>query len=812
MHQIFKALIVVATAAISGSSWAQSATLKGKVIDEEGNPIKGVIITSKGITEGTQTDSFGNYSIIVPSGIKLNFRADLDGFENNSFNKKLSDKQVVEFNFSMSRYNWATNKTQSLDTALILDKRHRNETGMLKLDPKGLQNLPGGNGIEGLLKVLVGTNNELTNQYSVRGGNYDENIVYVNDFEINRPFLVRSGQQEGLSFVNTDLVKSVNFSVGGFQAKYGDKLSSVLDVTYKTPKEFGGSVLLSLLGFQAHLEGSSQNNKLTYLVGLRQKSNQYLLQSQQTKGQYNPSFTDFQALINYRFSDRWEMEVIGNYARNRFTLQPKSKTTAFGGIGAAFNFQVNYEGNEIDQFDNLFGGWSLTFRPNEKTKLKLLASTFASDEQERFDINGEYLLSQVELNLGSENLGQNAVTLGSGEIHRFARNYLNAQVTNIGHRGSYDINKHLLSWGADYNYISVDDRMLEWERRDSAGFSIPNSGQSIDMYSFYKADNVLDYSRISAFIQDNIVLNKDMTLSVGVRGNYTFLNEEMLISPRAQYSFSPDWERDIIFKLSAGMYAQPIFYREMRDVEGNLNKDLKAQKSFQVSGGIDYNFKSAANRLFNLTTELYYKNLWDIVPYEYDDVRIRYAANNNGEGYAYGAEIKLKGELVKDADSWISLGLMKTEQRILDPLTNTYSEFHARPTDRLMNLGMYFSDYLPQNKNFKLFLNLMYATGLPTAPIGKFGEEKYMARIPDYKRVDIGFSALLLDGSKQNLGYYNLFKGMKSIWLSFEVFNLLGIQNTLSYQYITAMNGDNTFNIPNRLTGTLLNLKLAASF
>ncbi|WP_158605868.1 carboxypeptidase-like regulatory domain-containing protein [Taibaiella sp. KBW10] len=783
--------------------------MSGKILDHDGKPVSDVQIQMLKADLVTFSDSLGNYTLEVPSGKKIFFKASVVGYETEPFNVTLQPGEHLVRNVFIEQNN------TMLGVVEVKDERIRGEVGTIGVNTENVDQLPSTvGGIEGQLKVLVGSRNELTSQYTVRGGNFDENLVYVNDFEINRPFLVRSGQQEGLSFVNSDLVSSVNFSVGGFQARYGDKMSSVLDVTYKKPKSFSGSAMASLLGFQAHLAGASKNKKLSYLVGFRQKSNRYLLQSQVTKGQYNPSFSDFQALLNYKISRKFEIEFIGNYALNRFRFEPESSRTAFGSVTQALAFNVRYEGSEIDQFDNAFGGISLTFKPNKRWRLKLLGSVFQSNEQETFDIMSEYQLSLVELDLGSANLGKDKISLGSGAIHRFARNFLNANVANVGLKGAYDGGNHYLSFGADMTHVAINDRLMEWERRDSAGFSIPYDPYQVNMYQSYRANNKLEYNKASAYVQDNILLNKqrDMILSLGLRATYTFLNKEMILSPRANFSFKPDWEENIIFKIAGGIYAQPPFYREMRALDGTLNTDLKAQKSAHFAAGTDYNFIALGNRPFKLTAEVYYKSLWDLVPYEYDNVRIRYAANNNGKGYAYGGEVRLFGDLVKDAESWVSLGYLKTMERILDPATNTYGDYKPRPTDGRVTFGVFFSDYLPQNHNFKVYLNMMYATGLPVPPPGFTFNKVESFRLPDYKRVDIGFSALLLDGVKNPARAYSIFKGVKSVWASLEVFNLLGISNTLSYEYIQSLNTDMNFYIPNRLTSRLINFKIAAKF
>lgn len=800
------------------TSSAQNAVIFGTVKDDAGKGAELVTVAVEGTSLGTTTQPEGDYELEVPAGkkIMLVFSSVNFGVEKRSFTLTAGERKRVDVTLK--------GKVNTLTEFVKKDDRARYEAGSVQIDPRKANLIadPTG-GIEALLKTFVGNHNELTSQYNVRGGNYDENLVYVNDFEIYRPFLVRSGQQEGLSFINPDLVSGVNFSIGGFQSKYGDKMSSVLDITYKKPKQFNGGVMLSLLGAGIHLEGISKNEKLTYLVGLRQKSNQYLLQSQPTKGVYNPSFTDMQVLMNYQLNKKLEVELIGNYARNRFSFYPEEMTTSFGVINQAFQLRVFYQGGEIDQFDSRFGGISTTWRPNEKLKLKLLASGFQTNERETYDISGEYLLGELETDLGKENFGQIKTFLGTGIVHNYARNYLKVNVGNIAHRGSLNASKHFIQWGVDANFNNISDKLHEWERRDSSGFTQPYSGDSLTMMRLYRSSSDFGYTRFSGFLQDNFRFNDslDLTVSAGVRFNYNLLNDEFIVSPRVQIAWKPEWKRDIVFKVAGGIYAQPAFYREMRDLDGNVNKDLKAQKSMHIVAGTDYNFKMY-RRPFKLTTELYYKKLWDIVPYEYDNVRIRYFGKNNAIGYAYGGEVRLYGDLVKDATSWVSVGVMKTEEDVTDDVVSYTSStgsdsgtvhpgYVPRPTDQRFMLGMYFEDYLPKNKNFKMHLNFMYATGLPFGPPDKqrYGDT---LRLPDYKRVDIGFSALLLDAEKKNRPAHSFFRSLESVWLSVEVFNLLGIQNTLSYSWIQDQTSGKTFAVPNRLTSRLLNIKLAVNF
>ena len=800
----------------SASAYAQTATLTGTVRDGAGKPLELAGVLVEGTDIGTNTDPKGAYKLEVPAGKRITVVYSYLSNDIVRHYMNLEQGETRKLDVSL--------KTRSRELGGVVKKATRapSEAGSVYiLDPTNSNQIASTtDGITATIKSLVGTHNELTSQYTVRGGNYDENLVYVNDFEIYRPYLVRSGQQEGLSFVNSDLVSNVSFSLGGFQAKYGDKMSSVLDVSYRRPTKFRGTAMVSLLGASLSLEGASRNDKFTYMVGLRQKSNQYLLQSQPTKGVYNPSFTDIQALVNYRINKRWEVEAIGNYARNRFSFYPSESVSSFGVVNEAYQLRVFYNGGEIDQFDSKFGGLSTTYRPNERLKLKLLASGFQTNEQETYDISGEYLLGQLETDLGKENFGQINYSIGTGVIQTHARNYLKVKTGTIAHRGSYDGDKHQLQWGLDASVTNISDNLHEWERRDSAGFTQPNNGNILALTKFYHSSSVFDYTRYSGFLQDAFHFGGDsgrVNIVAGVRFNYSDLNEEFILSPRVQLNYKPMWKRDVLFKFAAGMYAQPPFYREMRDLNGNVNTQLKAQKSFHIVAGAEQNFLLGTRRMRS-TVEVYYKKLWDLVPYEYDDVRIRYYGQNLSDGFAYGGEVRLYGDLVKDATSWISVGYMKTMERMdvtyksqsgTDSVANT--GYIPRPTDQRFMLGLFLQDYLPRNKNFKVNLTVMYATGLPFGPPnGKRSNQTL--RIPDYKRADIGFSALLLDGMRKERPAHSFFRNFESIWASVEVFNLLGIQNTLSYAWIQDQTTGGMYAVPNRLTSRLLNVKLIVKF
>ena len=802
-----KVSLLVLLLSLSVAVFAQKGILTGFVRDEHGKALDQALIADEHTGMGTYTNAKGYYLFDIPADKNITVIYFAQGHEILRKNINLHSGETRTIDVTLAT------KAAELKEFVLRDPKVRYEAGSVLLDVSKARYMPSTiGGVESLIKLAVGSNNELTSQYNVRGGNFDENLVYVNDFEIYRPFLVRTGQQEGLSFVNPDLVSNVNFSVGGFQARYGDKMSSVLDVSYKKPTAFAGTAAFSLLGGSMHLEGATKNQKLTYLLGARQKTNQYLLQAQPTKGIYNPSFTDLQALVNYR-SGKWEWEAIANYARNRFTFFPEKSTSSFGLINQAFQANIFYEGSEFDQFDSRFGGVSATYHPSTKLKLKLLASGFQTNEHETYDINSSYLIGELQTDMSKTDFGQIKTYLGAGGIQTYARNYLDVSVGDIGFRGSYDAKNNFFQFGANSTFTNIVDDLHEWERRDSAAFNQPYDPNALDLKYFYHSSAAFDYARVTAFVQDNIKFDSANKFSAtgGVRFNYSFLNSEFIVSPRLQFAYKPLWKSDWIFKLSAGKYVQPPFYREMRDFSGNVNTDLKAQKSYQVVLGSDCNFKMY-HRPFKLTMETYYKYLWDVDPYRYENVRIRYSGKNDAIGRVYGGEMRLYGDIVADATSWISVGVLKAEQKITDSSgIPGYDNYFAMPTDQRFMLGLYFEDYLRRNKNFKVHINGLYSTGLP---VGIPNQHLYQnsIRLPDYKRVDIGFSALLLDASRREFPRHSYFNNLKSVWASLEVFNLLSIQNTLSYTALQDQTSGAYFMVPNRLTSRLLNVKVLVNF
>ncbi len=807
------------------TSAQEKAKIIGKITDERNNPLEfvNVGVFNIPIPIGTSTDRNGKFIFTIPANTEITIVASFTGFESQTNKLILTPGETKEINFRLKEI------TTQLPEFVIQDKVVRT-TNFTRLDPKNVTQIPSvSGGVESIIKTMPGvsSNNELSSQYNVRGGNYDENLVYVNDIEIYRPLLVRSGQQEGLSFVNSDMVSSILFSAGGFDARYGDKMSSVLDIKYKKPTVFAGSVSMSLLGANMHLEGTALKSRLSYLIGVRQKSNQYLLNSMQTKGEYRPSFTDVQSLLTYDINEKLELSFLGNYARNIYNVVPENRETDFGTINEALRLKIYFDGQEFDKFETYFGALSLNYKPFVYVNIKNTISVFQSYEDETFDIQGQYWLYQLEADFGKENFAQESFNRGVGTYIDHARNYLNATVMNFENRGSVAKIYHFFQWGAKYQREQITDKLNEWKLVDSSDFSLPFHpdaiGDSIpphyapELQNVYKARNDLSSNRISGFIQDTWTIDGDsnrLSLTYGIRFSYWDLNKEMLVSPRATISYKPKWEKDILLRFSTGIYYQSPFYRELRDREGNLNKAIKSQQSIHFVTGMDWNL-TIWNRPFKFVSEIYYKFLNNLIPYEIDNVRIRYAAKNEAHGYATGIDFRLNGEFVKGIESWASLSIMKTQEDIdndsyIDSKGNIIEPgYIPRPTDQSVVFNLFFQDYLPRIPNIKMHLNLVFGASLPFGPPNS-PRYKQTLRIPAYRRVDIG-SSYLLKSKTAKLSSKNIFRNLETIWISLEVFNLLQISNTISYIWISDVS-NRQYAVPNYLTPRQLNLKLVVAF
>ena len=824
--------LVLSLLFLNSSAQKKTAIVSGIVLNENGDAIAKVSVALLDKTTGIITNDSGQFRIQVPADRSLALVFSHTGYAETQKNFYLSENEEEKITITMDRVG------KVLETVVVSDERERKEAGITKINPRNALVLPSTTGgIEGLIKILVGSNNELTSQYSVRGGNYDENLIYINDFEIFRPYLVRSGQQEGLSFINPELARNVSFYNGGFQAKYGDKMSSVLDIQYKKPKSFGGSVYVSLLEQGFHLEGASKNERLTFLAGVRNRSNRNLLSSQETQGAYIPSSNDLQVYLTYKLSEKLQLELLGNFSSTKFTLFPESaqKTTSvFSPLFTAnLGLDIFFEGQERTGYKTGMLGLSAIYQATKKLRLKGMLSRFKNKENENFDIAGAYLFGDRDFDRSSSSFGQIVNPLGAGYYQNYGRNQLDIEVWNATLKGSIDKGKHFIQFGNSIEQTNINDKLYEWEYQDSAGYSLPvNTGR---LNSFLNSTANLSIQKFSGFVQDNISYsnsNREISFQGGVRYNYNSLNKEFLVSPRLQVSVKPNWKKDVVLKIAAGSYNQPPFYRELRKYDGSLNTDVKSQKSYQLVAGFDYNFKNGSTP-FRVTTEAYYKIMRDIIPYDVDNVRIRYFGNNNAKAFAYGLETRLYGELVKDAESWLSVGFMRTRENIegdhyyqyknaageiitsktddqvpVDSINNNVG-WLRRPTDRLITIGLFLQDYLATNKNFKVHLNMLYGSNMPYN-IPNSIKYRNALIIDSYIRVDIGFSALLLS-EKNKRRSHNPFKGFENIWASFEVFNLIDRRNTISYQLIKDFSNA-VYSIPNRLTPRLINFKIVGRF
>ncbi len=809
------------------------AYISGKVVDENDAPLQGVTIQMLSKQKSTTTKEDGTFKLSVSPNKPFALiyssvgRATIQKSYLISASKE--EKVLIRLMPTISE----------MQDVTVKDERTRREAGVVSIDPStAIFNPSPISGIESLIKIAVGSNNELSSQYTVRGGNYDENLIYVNDFEIFRPFLVNSGQQEGLSFINPDMTGGVKFYTGGFQAKYGDKLSSALDITYRKPSKFGGSAYSGLLEQGLHLEGTAKNGKVSYLIGARNRTNRNLLSSQETQGNYVPSSSDLQSLITWQPSDKWQLEMLTNLSTTKFTFFPQSSQLTASVFTSLYSqdigVNIDFSGQERDKYSSTFIGFSATQKLNKKLKLKWMLSSFTDNEQQNEDITGVYLFGDRDKTQGSSTYGLIVNPLGAGAYQNFSRDKLNIQIINASHKGTLDLGKNFIQWGNSIEQQTVNDKINEWQLNDSTGYIIPYNSQVLNLSSVLKSKDNFSLTRFNGYVQDNIQFknNRDVVMQIGVRYNYNTLNQEFLASPRIGFSFKPKGsKRDIIYKFSAGLYQQPPFYREMRRTDGTLNKDLLAQKSWQITTGFDKNFK-LFNRPARFTSEAYYKQMWNVVPYDINDVRVQYFGENSAKAYSIGIENRLYTELVKDAESWLSFNIMQTKEKIDNfyyyqslnaagqPITASSIDkvvaqtvkkevgWIRRPSDKRVTFGMFFQDYMSNNKNLKFYLSTLYGSNLPyNIP----GSVKYRDAliIPSYLRVDMGFSALLVDGKKDKLRSHSPFKNFKSIWATLEVFNVIDHANTISYLLIKDYS-NSTFAIPNSLTPRLLNVKLIA--
>ena len=796
-HIILFLLISPVIALIS----AAQVKLHGKITDAAGEPIEFATVHIAGTAIGTTSGLEGEYSLSCPAADTITVHFSCIGYREET--RRLIDASGdVTLNM---RLQLTTEMLQQVEITEL-----KKQTGSIAtIDASELRKNPDASGgsVESLLTTMAGVtgSNEMSSQYSVRGGSYDENSVYINGIEVYRPLLVSSGQQEGLSVINPDLVGAIGFSTGGYPAEYGDKMSSVLDITYREPESFEGSASASLMG--ATLSVGQGSKKFSQLHGIRYKRNSSLLSSMDTKGEYDPTFFDYQTNLTYRINQKLKVSLLGNIALNHYKFTPQNRTTTFGTSMDAKQFTVFFDGHEKDRFETYFGALSLNYRLSRSTNLQLLGSGYLTNELVAYDISGEYWLDEA----GTSNVGGE---LGVGRYHEHARNRLKASVLSLALKGETAINqRHTLTYGLSMQGEKIMDRSREWELRDSAGFSLPSDGINLRMVYNLASNQDLSSTRIAAFAQDAWKINTAagfLTLNAGVRMSYWSFNKEFLVSPRVTLGFIPEKSPSWALRFATGLYYQSPFYKEYRmpvsDADGNqtilLNKDIKSQRSFHLIAGTDYTFR-ALNRPFKLSGEIYYKALSDLVPYEIDNLKIVYSGLNESSGYAAGIDLKLFGQFVPGSDSWVSFSLMKTSETL-------HGIKVPRPTDRSYSLGLFFTDYFPKFPKLKFALRGILMDGLPsTAP--RSTRDKGYFRMPPYKRVDIGLSYALLSPLKEGESRGGFGRFLKSVWLGVDVFNLLDITNVASYYWVTDVN-DIQYAVPNYLTRRQFNVRLTVDF
>lgn len=801
---------------------AQTATVRGVILNENNEPVENTNIISGTIT--TQSNKNGFYKLIIPSNQKTTIQFTHISNKKVEITIQLKDGEDYEFNPKM-----ATNIEQIGEVVIHIGKRKEVE-GIQSFSPKEIRRIPGANaGVENILKSLPGvnSNNELSTQYAVRGGNYDENLVYVDEIEIYRPFLIRSGQQEGLSFINSNLIQNVDFSAGGFQAKYGDKLSSVLDITYKKPVAFGVNIDLSLLGGSAAIETISRNNKFSTITGLRYRDNSLLVNSKQTETNFNPIFADIQTYLTYKFSSKFQLNFLGNISINDYNYKPFTRQTNFGTITNPIALVVFYQGQEKDKYTTTFGAFKASYFLNNNVTLKLISSAYHTTEEEHFDILAQYGLGDVNSDIGDENLGQVEFVQGIGSQLTHARNDLDALIFNLEHKGVFNKNNHVIEWGLKFTHEDIRDRLREYEVIDSAGFSIrpplpefqndqpysPFEG-SLESFTSNSAINFVNINRFSGYAQwsrKTIWKNNEVWMNAGIRahqwnvsGKQIENKSHVVVSPRAQFALKPNWKKDIIFRLAGGIYHQPPFYRELRDSIGLVHPEVKAQKSIHLVAGNDFSFK-LWDRPFKLITETYYKHLSNVNSYTLENVRIRYRAKNNAEAYAYGFDMRLNGEFVPGTESWISFGYLKTEENIEN------KGYISRPTDQRLKFAVLFQDYIPNIPSIKLQLNLVYNTGLPGGSPNYADPYQFQTKLRDYKRADVGVIYVIKDQNNQSFKgkWLNKFQDLS---IGFEIFNIFDVQNSITNTWVRDTYTKRQFGIPNFMTGRVFNVKLGMRF
>ena len=813
-----KNFILIILCLVYSCFFSQEGVITGLILDEENFPIKDVNIQFD--NKGSISDVDGYYKIEVESGKNINIVFTHINHKRLQITVNLSKNEILEFNPVLS-----TNFEQ-ISEVILNTTRREDLKSIQNIPPEKLRDIKGVQpGIENILKTLPGVsiNNEMSTQYSVRGGNFDENLVYVNGIEIYRPFLIRSGQQEGLSFVNSEMTDDIKFSSGGFEAKYGDKMSSVLDIKYKSPDSNQYRINTSFLGGSFTSENVSKDKNISNILGLRYRDNSLLVNSKETNSNFKPSFFDLQNHLRLSINPRLSISTLTNFSLNRYNFKPLNRQTNFGTLDDPLALIIFYDGEEKDRYATFFNSISFDYKPNQRDTYTINSSFYNTTEKEYFDILAQYNLAEVNTNIGSEDLGEVEFSQGVGSQLNHARNDLNAQIFNIESKLKLIRKKNEFNFSFKFTKENISDRIVEWEVIDSAGYFIdppfitniseqPYEANEGPIVPFQNIRSTIDTSieRIQFYSQwesESYINNNKIYYNLGVRAHNWSLNSsedwsndvknKIVISPRFQIGYVPSWNPKMIFNLKYGVYYQPPFYKELRNFSGEINPSLRAQKSTHYVLSNEYKF-DLWNRPFRLNSELYYKDLDDLNTYTIDNVRIRYVANNNAFGYAYGLDLRLNGEFVKGTESWFSFGYLKTEENIDD------RGYISRPTDQRLKFGVLFQDYVPNMPNLKMFINLIYNTGLPGGSPSYADPYEYQNRLPDYKRADIGIMYLIEDARK-------LFN-VEEVSIGMEIFNMFNMQNTITNTWVRDVYSKRQYSIPNYLSPRIFNLNMDIKF
>ncbi len=775
--------------------YAQTGELTGIVLGVADAPLVAATVTDMGAGRTTLTDSLGRFSLIVPADQAVRVRVAFVGYRPRTEVFRVPAGRRERVRIKLEEQIQTTEEIEVAGQETAFDVRQ--EAGTLILDPNQLRYVPTafGDFNQQLLSVGLGiqSNDELSSAYNVRGGNYDENLVYVNGMEVYRPFLVQAGQQEGLSFINPQLVEAVSFSSGGWQAKYGDKLSSVLDVTYKDPTQWAASAEASLLGASAHVEGATQDKKLRFLTGLRYKDGRYLFNTLEVNGSYFPRFVDWQGYVSFRPDSLTQISLLTSIASNRYQLIPENRITTFGTFNEQLRFLVSYTGEEQLNYDTYQAGLQVRRRLSDRWTSRVIFSAMQTYEREYRNLLGSYRLCDVDTDLNSSTFNQCALVRGQAAQFEYGRNLLSANITSIAWRNEYLLTDNTIAeFGARFQYEGIQDRLYEYSFLDSADFITlePLLDAQIDLNS----NRWMGYAQMTHYRKSEAAESR---LHYGIRFNYWSLNQQLLWSPRLQYAITPNWQRKITFNFAAGLYHQPPFYRELRSFAGELNRRLRAQTALHLIAGMDWNF-TLSGRPFKFISEVYHKQIWHLIPYDMDNLRLRYYANNDARGRVTGLDARLSGEFIRGTESWFGISTLVAREDV------DFDErgFIRRPTDQRVTATLFFQDHLPNDPTLRMYIRLLYGSGLP------FGfpnrpQSRAILRGAQYRRVDVGFSKSLIFEEQ---------KGLRSLWISIEVLNLLGVENVIAYSWVRDFVNDRQYAIPNSLSQRFFNLKVVGHF